>query len=53
MLPIDFEITVQPYSLITVRNRALSPAARMLYSEIERSMRRDIHAGGQARHLLP
>jgi DNA-binding transcriptional LysR family regulator len=42
MLPIDFEITVQPYSLITVRNRALSPAARMLYSEIERSMRREM-----------
>ncbi|MDW6026485.1 LysR family transcriptional regulator [Mesorhizobium sp. BAC0120] len=39
MLPIDFEITVQPYSLITARNRALSPAARMLYAEIERSMR--------------
>jgi DNA-binding transcriptional LysR family regulator len=35
ILPIDFEIIVQPYSLITVRNRLLSPAARMLYTEIE------------------
>jgi DNA-binding transcriptional LysR family regulator len=35
VLPIDFEITVQPYSLITVRNRALSPASRTLYAEIE------------------
>jgi DNA-binding transcriptional LysR family regulator len=35
MLPVDFEIVVQPYSLITVKNRPLSPAARMLYAEIE------------------
>lgn len=35
ILPTDFEIVVQPYSLITVRNRALSPVARMLYAEIE------------------
>lgn len=35
ILRTDFEITVQPYSLITVRNRALSPVARMLYAEIE------------------
>lgn len=34
ILPTDFEIVVQPYSLITVRNRALSPAARLLYAEI-------------------
>lgn len=40
ILPIDFEIVVQPYSLITVRNRLLSPAARMLYAEIEDSIRR-------------
>ena len=38
ILPIDFEIVVQPYSLITVRNRLLSPAARMLYAEIEGSI---------------
>jgi DNA-binding transcriptional LysR family regulator len=31
VLPIDFEINLQPYSLITARNRALSPAAQMLY----------------------
>ena len=34
VLPIDFEINVQPYSLITARNRALSPAAQMLYDFI-------------------
>ena len=34
VLPIDFEINVQPYSLITSRNRALSPAAQMLYDFI-------------------
>ena len=38
ILPVDFEIVVQPYSLITVRNRLLSPAANMLYAEIEGSM---------------
>jgi DNA-binding transcriptional LysR family regulator len=41
ILPIDFEINVQPYNLITVRNRGLSPAAQMLYDfvveETERS----------------
>jgi DNA-binding transcriptional LysR family regulator len=31
VLPIDFDINLQPYSLITARNRALSPAAQMLY----------------------
>ncbi|MET0575187.1 MAG: LysR family transcriptional regulator [Mesorhizobium sp.] len=34
ILPISFDIDVQPYSLITARNRALSPAARMLYDHI-------------------
>lgn len=38
VLPVDFEIVVQPYSLITLRNRPLSPAARMLYTEIEQSI---------------
>jgi DNA-binding transcriptional LysR family regulator len=38
ILPVDFEIVVQPYSLITVKNRPLSPAARMLYAEIEAGM---------------
>jgi DNA-binding transcriptional LysR family regulator len=38
MLPVDFEIVVQPYSLITVKNRPLSPAARMLYGEIEQTI---------------
>ena len=31
VLPIDFTIDLPPYSLITARNRALSPAAQMLY----------------------
>ncbi len=34
ILPISFDIDVQPYSLITVRNRALSPAARLLYDHL-------------------
>lgn len=34
VLPIDFEINLQPFSLITARNRALSPAAQMLYDFI-------------------
>ena len=32
ILPLDFEIVVQPYSLITAKNRLLSPAAKMLYA---------------------
>ena len=43
ILPVDFEIVVQPYSLITAKNRLLSPAAKMLYREIEESI------GGGAR----
>ncbi len=35
ILPVDFDIVVQPYSLITAKNRLLSPAAKMLYAEIE------------------
>jgi DNA-binding transcriptional LysR family regulator len=31
VLPIDFEINVRPYSLITARERALPPSARLLY----------------------
>ena len=38
ILPVDFEIVVQPYSLITAKNRLLSPAAQMLYREIEESI---------------
>ena len=34
VLPTDFNIDLQPYSLITARNRALSPAAQMLYDFI-------------------
>jgi DNA-binding transcriptional LysR family regulator len=34
IVPTEFDIEVRPYSLITVRNRALSPAARMLYDFI-------------------
>ena len=38
VVPIEFDIEVRPYSLITVRNRALSPAARMLYDFILREV---------------
>ncbi|PWE56968.1 LysR family transcriptional regulator [Metarhizobium album] len=34
ILPIDFEINVKPYSLITVRERELPPSARLLYDII-------------------
>ncbi|MDX7950132.1 LysR family transcriptional regulator [Lichenihabitans sp. Uapishka_5] len=34
VLPTDFNIDLQPYSLITARNRALSPAAQMLHDFI-------------------
>ena len=39
ILPIPFEIEVQPYSLIMVRNRALSPASRILYDYILQEVR--------------
>ena len=38
ILPIDFDIDVQPYSLITAKNRTLSPSAQLLYTEIEASI---------------
>ncbi len=42
ILPTDFAVTVQPYSLITVRDRPLSPAARVVYEVIrEYATRRD------------
>lgn len=34
VIPTAFDIEVRPYSLITVRHRVLSPAARMLYDFI-------------------
>ncbi|EJC67625.1 LysR family transcriptional regulator [Rhizobium leguminosarum] len=34
MLPIDFDINVKPYSMITARERALPPSARLLYDII-------------------
>ncbi len=34
ILPISFDIVVQPCSIITARNRALSPAAKLLYDHI-------------------
>ncbi|MGE0281343.1 MAG: LysR family transcriptional regulator [Rhizobiaceae bacterium] len=34
VLPLDVEIEVQPYSLITARGRVLSPAAQLLYDAI-------------------
>jgi DNA-binding transcriptional LysR family regulator len=39
ILPISFDIEVQPYSLIMARNRALSPAAKMLYDHILEEIR--------------
>jgi hypothetical protein len=44
ILPIDFEIVVQPYSLITAKNRTLSPSALLLYTEIEASIGHDADA---------
>ena len=34
ILPTDFEISVRPYSLITARERAMPPSARLLYDMI-------------------
>lgn len=34
ILPLSFNLEVQPYSLIRVREKALSPAAKMLYDHI-------------------
>ncbi len=34
ILPVSFDIEVQPYSIITARNRGLSPAAKLLYDHI-------------------
>ena len=39
ILPISFDIDVQPYSLIMARNRALSPAAKVLYDHILQEIR--------------
>lgn len=39
ILPTDFDLVVQPYSLITVRNRTLSPAAKLLYDQIQNQIR--------------
>lgn len=38
ILPIAFDINVQPYSLVKVRDRALSPTASMLYEQILREI---------------
>jgi DNA-binding transcriptional LysR family regulator len=35
VLPVDFDLEVQPYSLITASDRVLSPAARRLHALIE------------------
>jgi DNA-binding transcriptional LysR family regulator len=39
ILPLEIDIVVQPYSLITVRNRSLSPAAQLLYDQIRNQIR--------------
>lgn len=38
VLPTDFDIEVRPYSLITMKQRVLSPAAKMLYDFILREV---------------
>ncbi|MBB6467311.1 LysR family transcriptional regulator [Aminobacter carboxidus] len=38
ILPIAFDINVQPYSLITVRGRTLSPTAQLLHDHILREI---------------
>ncbi|APO68512.1 LysR family transcriptional regulator protein GbpR [Rhizobium gallicum] len=40
VLPTDFKIDVKPYSLITARERALPPSARLLYDLILEESRR-------------
>ena len=52
ILPTDFEIVVQPYSLITVKNRALSPVARMVYAEIEAGIAREAGDINSVLHAL-
>lgn len=39
ILPLDFDIEVQPFSLIKVANRTLSPAATLLYNSILQRVR--------------
>ena len=39
VLPLEFDIEVQPYSLITARGRILSPAAQLLYDAILQRVR--------------
>lgn len=39
ILPIAFDIDVQPYSIITARSRVLSPAAKLLYDHILQEIR--------------
>jgi molybdate transport repressor ModE-like protein len=39
VLPLTFELEVQPYSLITARNRTLSPAAQLLHDSILQRIR--------------
>lgn len=38
VVPMDYEIEVQPYSLITAANRTLSPAAQLVYDAIVERM---------------
>lgn len=44
ILPIDFDIEVQPYSLITARERAMPPSARLLYDMILQESRNLLRA---------
>jgi DNA-binding transcriptional LysR family regulator len=53
ILPIDFEIVVQPYSLITAKNRTLSPSALLLYAEIEASIAGEADAAALRHTAMP
>ena len=53
ILPIDFEIVVQPYSLITAKNRTLSPSALLLYAEIEASIAGEADAAALRHAAMP
>jgi DNA-binding transcriptional LysR family regulator len=44
ILPLSVDIWVEPYSLITVRGRGLSPAAEMLYRLVEEESARRVGA---------
>ena len=44
---------MQPYSLITAKNRTLSPSALLLYAEIEASIGREADAAALRHAAMP